>query len=197
MRSVVGSVVGSVEVAGARGQRGFWRGALEAVWVPLLFTLGGLGWLAAERAALAQAGPAVGAYAHGVAPVPDTWLVDGFNVVQVALLGGRDRDAWWTRRPARGAARPGRGASRRSEAPVSMVFDGARGPAESPSGSGCRASSRRPPTTGSSRASRRARSGAGRGRDRGPQARGARAPSRRARRRRPGSSCAAVGERGA
>ena len=26
---------------------------------------------------------------------PDLWLVDGFNVVQVALLSGRDREAWW------------------------------------------------------------------------------------------------------
>ena len=26
---------------------------------------------------------------------PQLWLVDGFNVVQVALLTGRDREAWW------------------------------------------------------------------------------------------------------
>jgi hypothetical protein len=56
---------------------------------------------------------------------PLLWLVDGFNVVQVALLSGRDREAWW-------------GAERRAElltqaarlsaagACVEVVFDGAR-----------------------------------------------------------------------
>ena len=56
---------------------------------------------------------------------PELWLVDGFNVVQVALLSGRDRDGWWS-------------AARREEllaqaarltdagARVEVVFDGAR-----------------------------------------------------------------------
>ncbi|HVN40575.1 MAG TPA: NYN domain-containing protein [Myxococcota bacterium] len=56
---------------------------------------------------------------------PELWLVDGFNVVQVALLSGRDRDGWWN-------------AARREEllaqaarltqtgAQVEVVFDGAR-----------------------------------------------------------------------
>lgn len=26
----------------------------------------------------------------------ELWLIDGFNVVQVALLSGRERGAWWT-----------------------------------------------------------------------------------------------------
>ena len=56
---------------------------------------------------------------------PELWLVDGFNVVQVALLGGRDRDAWWG--PARRAellAEAGRLSA--SGACVEVVFDGAR-----------------------------------------------------------------------
>jgi predicted RNA-binding protein with PIN domain len=56
---------------------------------------------------------------------PEIWLVDGFNVVQVALLGGREREGWW-------------GAERRDEllaraarlsaagAVVEVVFDGRR-----------------------------------------------------------------------
>ncbi len=27
---------------------------------------------------------------------PETWLVDGFNAIQVGLLRGRDRDDWWS-----------------------------------------------------------------------------------------------------
>jgi hypothetical protein len=60
-------------------------------------------------------------------PAPDAepaerWLVDGYNVIQVALLAGRERDAWWTgaRRAElleRADAAPGRVA-------VEVVFDG-------------------------------------------------------------------------
>jgi predicted RNA-binding protein with PIN domain len=28
---------------------------------------------------------------------PDVWLVDGFNVLHAHLLGGRDREDWWSR----------------------------------------------------------------------------------------------------
>jgi predicted RNA-binding protein with PIN domain len=67
---------------------------------------------------------------------PELWLVDGFNVVQVALLGGREREVWW-------------GAERRDElmaraarlsaggARVEVVFDGPR-PARDAEGPGPR-----------------------------------------------------------
>jgi hypothetical protein len=114
----------------------FWRGALEAVYVPLLFALGGLLWLAAERAALAKtldrAGPPTAAYPRRVAP-PDTWLVDGFNVVQVSLLGGRDRHAWWTA-DQRAELLARAEAFEEAEAPVFVVFDGARAAGEDSSG---------------------------------------------------------------
>ena len=56
---------------------------------------------------------------------PELWLVDGFNVVQVALLGGRDRDAWWSaERRAELLARASRLSA--SGARVEVVFDGAR-----------------------------------------------------------------------
>lgn len=69
-------------------------------------------------------------------PEPELWLVDGFNVVQVALLGGREREIWW-------------GAERREElldraarlteqgARVEVVFDGQR-PAPDAEGAGPR-----------------------------------------------------------
>ncbi len=82
---------------------GFWHGMAEALLLPLAFTALGLAWYGPlERAASAPA-----AYPDGVRDpdrgedagrgqaAPETWLVDGFNVVQVALLGGRDRDEWW------------------------------------------------------------------------------------------------------
>jgi predicted RNA-binding protein with PIN domain len=56
---------------------------------------------------------------------PELWLVDGFNVVQVALIAGRDREGWW------GAARRDELLARAarlsaSGAHVEIVFDGQR-----------------------------------------------------------------------
>jgi len=71
---------------------GFWFGVGEALLVPLAFAVLGLCWWGGvERA---QAGPA--AYARDMSGAGELWLVDGFNVVQVALLAGRDRHEWWT-----------------------------------------------------------------------------------------------------
>jgi predicted RNA-binding protein with PIN domain len=90
--------------APARPKRGsafgsFARGALEAVWITALFAALGLGY--AELLRGAPPGPAV--YAPSLvttrsAEDPSIWLVDGFNVVQRTLLGGRERDEWWTER---------------------------------------------------------------------------------------------------
>ena len=76
-----------------------WWGALETLAVVALFMSFGLAW--AEIAARA---PGAGApYRTPVTedmksrlPVPSTWLIDGFNVLHVGLLGGRDRSEWWT-----------------------------------------------------------------------------------------------------
>jgi predicted RNA-binding protein with PIN domain len=75
------------------------RGALEAVWIAAAFAAVGLGY--AEILKWTAAGPAV--YAPTLVTTrspedPRIWLVDGFNVVQRTLLGGRERDAWWTER---------------------------------------------------------------------------------------------------
>jgi predicted RNA-binding protein with PIN domain len=54
---------------------------------------------------------------------PELWLVDGFNVVQVALLSGRDRDSWWrAERRDELMAQAARLAA--SGARVEVVFDG-------------------------------------------------------------------------
>jgi hypothetical protein len=67
---------------------------------------------------------------------PELWLVDGFNVVQVALLAGRDREAWWgPERREELLARAARLSA--SGARVEVVFDGARQGPEAP-GSGPR-----------------------------------------------------------
>jgi predicted RNA-binding protein with PIN domain len=56
---------------------------------------------------------------------PETWLVDGFNALHVAVLRGRDRHAWW-----RGEERERLLAQVASfeagEAEVVVVFDGPR-----------------------------------------------------------------------
>jgi predicted RNA-binding protein with PIN domain len=124
--------------------RPFWR---QAFWQQAGLTLGmvagflalGLGarvlMLAPPAAALGGADPghrrAYPAPMEQPAPRPSLWLVDGFNVLCATLLGGRDREEWWT-------------ASRRAEvlalaerfeepeAEIWVVFDGARDPGESP-----------------------------------------------------------------
>ena len=127
----------------ARAARGlgrpFWREVGQALGVVALFLALGLAarplLLAPELAVGAGADPGVGgaypALMEQPAPHPSLWLVDGFNVLCAALLGGRDRGEWWT-------------ASRRAEvvalaerfeepdAEIWVVFDGSRDPDKGP-----------------------------------------------------------------
>jgi predicted RNA-binding protein with PIN domain len=65
---------------------------------------------------------------------PEIWLVDGFNVVQVALLAGREREGWWgPERREELLARVARLSA--AGARVEVVFDGRR-PAPEASGPG-------------------------------------------------------------
>jgi hypothetical protein len=108
----------------------FWRGLARALAVIALFPAVGL----ALRAGL-EAGAAPSLYPARwmdelpAAPdEPELWLVDGFNVVQVALLGGRDRERWWgSARRAELLERAGRLSA--AGARIEVVFDGER-PAE-------------------------------------------------------------------
>jgi predicted RNA-binding protein with PIN domain len=57
------------------------------------------------------------------------WLVDGFNVLHVGVLRGRDRSDWWKReRREELLARAERFQSEHREADVLVVFDGAHPP---------------------------------------------------------------------
>jgi predicted RNA-binding protein with PIN domain len=117
----------------------FWTGFARALALIALFPALGLG----ARAGLAG-GAAPSLYpASGMDELqaaddePELWLVDGFNVVQVALLGGRDRERWW------GSARRDELLERASRlsaagAHIEVVFDGER-PVEEREGAGPRA----------------------------------------------------------
>lgn len=107
---------------------GFWFGVAEALLVPLVFAALGLGWWGA----LPRAEAASASYPRGVSPPAETWLVDGFNVVQVALLGGRDRSAWWSGPQRAELLARAEGFEERG-ATLFVVFDGERAaPGESP-----------------------------------------------------------------
>jgi predicted RNA-binding protein with PIN domain len=53
---------------------------------------------------------------------PTIWLVDGYNVLHAAVLGGQDRSAWWTRSRRRELLE--RAAGFDADAEVWVVFDG-------------------------------------------------------------------------
>jgi len=77
--------------------RQFARGVFEAVWIPAAFVFLGLSWAQlVTQAHGAGSGYAPGSMELRVPGEPSLWLIDGFNVVQRSLLGGRDRAEWWT-----------------------------------------------------------------------------------------------------
>jgi predicted RNA-binding protein with PIN domain len=59
------------------------------------------------------------------AETPRIWLVDGFNVVQVGLLGGRARDHWW-REPQRAELLTRAASFDARDDELWVVFDGHR-----------------------------------------------------------------------
>lgn len=79
--------------------RSFCHGVLEALLLPLAFTALGLGWWGAVLGAQGEP-PTYPPVLMESTPTADAeatvWLVDGFNVVQVGLLGGQDRSQWWS-----------------------------------------------------------------------------------------------------
>lgn len=103
---------------------GFWSGVLEALLVPLAFVLLGLSWWGVVEGARPAPSPYADPMGRGRVPA-ETWLIDGFNVVQVALLGGRDRSGWWGA-PQRAELLSRAEAFEDPDASVVVVFDGAR-----------------------------------------------------------------------
>ena len=83
------------------GPKGFWGGAIESLGWAVLFPVVGLAWTGLALPASDPEPHYPGAVVElNPAEAPRIWLVDGYNVVQVGLLGGRSREQWW-REPAR------------------------------------------------------------------------------------------------
>ena len=123
-------------------QSGIWRGLGEALLTPMIFVAAGVGTVGAlsvsELLVPAQAIPLKTLYHAEMAPggserAPHQWLVDGFNVVSVALLRDRSLDAkgggtpgregWWRREHREALVERAR-AFQDPEAEVWVVFDG-------------------------------------------------------------------------
>jgi len=107
-----GRGLGRPQAGPARGRPrwAFGRGVLEMLGLVAAFVGGGLGWAAAleaTRPPVSVYPPSVQRDAPPESPRPDgpgsdvpdagapVWLVDGYNVLGVALLAGRSRDGWW------------------------------------------------------------------------------------------------------
>ncbi|HKA15796.1 MAG TPA: NYN domain-containing protein [Myxococcota bacterium] len=107
------------------------RGVFEAAGIVALFVAGGLAYAAAlGGGALPAARPAL--YHPPVEPErpeipPRVWLVDGYNVLNVAMLGGRAREGWWTG-PFRDELLGRADAFEEEAAEIWVVFDGAMPP---------------------------------------------------------------------
>jgi YacP-like NYN domain len=126
---------GGVPVGGAcEDAPSFGRGVLEALAVPALFVALGIAAAAWVGRAAPQPAPYPPALMDPVleeaAPTPaPVWLVDGFNVVHVALRAGaearREGDAWWGSR-LRGALLERVAGFDDPGAEIWVVFDGPR-----------------------------------------------------------------------
>ncbi len=101
---------------------GFWRESLGTLAVVAAFVGGGLGWAALERAA--YPGRAMAEHERPMEE-PQVWLVDGFNLLHVAVLKGEERGEWW-REPARARVLELADALPDPGAEVWVVFDGER-----------------------------------------------------------------------
>lgn len=121
---------------GSKVFTGFARGALEVLGTIGLFVAGGLG-VAATLPGGAP-GPSVGPALYPP-PVeqpesaPRVLLVDGYNVLNVGLLAGREREGWWSSRhrdELLGRAQ----AFEEREAEIWVVFDGATPAGAAPAG---------------------------------------------------------------
>lgn len=74
----------------------FGRGAFEVLCVSAAFVVIGFGWVAVVEGAPVDPAGTAGDLMAELPQQPRRWLIDGFNVVQHGLLGGRDRQCWWT-----------------------------------------------------------------------------------------------------
>jgi predicted RNA-binding protein with PIN domain len=105
-----------------------WRGALETAAVLAAFLGFGLAWAALESAGTTTPYAPSG-MEEATRPAP-VWLVDGYNVLCAALLGGHDRSDWWSeaRREELLALLARFDGFDETDAEIWVVFDGPREP---------------------------------------------------------------------
>jgi predicted RNA-binding protein with PIN domain len=91
------------------------------------FVATGLAWAAAESA-LRHRDEVCAPIAYAPFPMtcgePTIWLVDGYNVLHAAVLGGKDRSQWWTGSRRRELLERVSGFDADADAEVWIVFDG-------------------------------------------------------------------------
>jgi predicted RNA-binding protein with PIN domain len=89
------------------------------------FVAVGVGWAAVESE-LGDRDEVCGPIVYAASPMtcrePTIWLVDGYNVLHAAVLGGKDRSQWWTGSRRRELLERASGFD--ADAEVWIVFDG-------------------------------------------------------------------------
>ena len=104
------------------------------------FVATGLAWAGAESV-LRQRDEVRAPIVYAASPMacgePTTWLVDGYNVLHAAVLGGKDRSQWWTESRRRELLEWVSGFD--TDAEIWVVFDGPDDPggADEPHGPRC------------------------------------------------------------
>jgi len=110
---------------GLRSWARFGREFLVAFGIGAGFVAVGLGWAAAE-AGLRDRDEVCGPIVYPASPMtcrePTIWLVDGYNVLHAAVLGGKDRSQWWTESRRRELLERASGFD--ADVEVWIVFDG-------------------------------------------------------------------------
>ncbi len=91
------------------------------------FVAVGLAWAAAESG-LRQRDEVCAPIAYAASPMacsePTIWLVDGYNVLHAAVLGGKDRSQWWTGSRRRELLERVSGFDGDADTEIWIVFDG-------------------------------------------------------------------------
>jgi len=127
-RGVEGWEVGRARLGGG-GWIGRWgrfgREMVVAIGIGVGFVAVGVGWAAVESE-LRDWDEVCGAIVYAASPMtcrePTIWLVDGYNVLHTAVLGGKDRSQWWTGSRRRELLERASGFD--ADAEVWIVFDG-------------------------------------------------------------------------
>jgi YacP-like NYN domain-containing protein len=118
--------------------RAFLRGVFETALIVCLFVAGGLGSAALLNGGTLPRGAAAPALypepeMEETQPTPRVWLVDGYNVLNVGLLAGREREGWWSARFRDELLGRVEGFEQ-ADAEIWVAWDGAHPPRDGPDG---------------------------------------------------------------